>query len=896
MNWARSEYGAEQVEEAVDVEVVERGLDLVEDVERARLGQEHGEQEGQRGHRLLAAGEQREPLHRLAGRGDLDLDPEQVLLAASSSSASGSSASGELDRRRRLPGDCAAEHAAPGRRARRPGAAGRGRRGTAARPAPRSSRAAASKVCSNVSRICRSVSVISFSSSRSAVSRSVRWRSSSSTCATASAYSSWASGLTGPSCSRRRASRSSRSASASRSSAASASVGGGSASSSSRAASSRSSCSASAAWSRARWSAHLERGQGLVLGVQPRVQRRLLLGAGAQLGGDVLARLAVGGQRRLEHGPLLARSPPPPPRSPSPRLPTAGCELLVALRSPPRRRSIWSARWAARARSARASVPALGGELGRELRAAGSAPGPSSGAARRRSIRAAIRRSSSAASSRSRTAARCAAIAASRSASRRGGSGAPHASSAPRAPVRPERRARSRRSAPRAGCARPAPAPRPTAGAWRSSRAEPDHTRPSRVTAIAGECSAATASIESTTQASRRSTPRQRDRRAGPRTWLGQPLGRRGPAAGCRRSGASCAGAEQTSARPPSAPARSSNPAAVWRSVDQRRPEPAVERRRDGELVPGVDVELRRPATWHPAGPRAWLRRNWLTAASSPPTRAALPPGRLDGALGLADAPGERLRRPAPPASRALAGLLRRRRRARRRARPGRRAGARARPAGGASSASRSRSSASSSDSAPRSVRRRLDLARQRRACLAASSSALARALQPDFDRRCRRPDRLGAVADPLGRGLGGEAAARELLALRAAGGQRLLGRLAAPADRLELALELLALEPRRGRLRLGGRQLERAQAGVVAGQLPAGLERSGVSRAWSSAASAWRLSGRSRERASRSTSSARSRLSWVRSSLSCARRRRLRCLPSPAASSISSRGRAAWR
>ena len=60
--------------------------------------------------------------------------------------------------------------------------------------------------------------------------------------------------------------------------------------------------------------------------------------------------------------------------------------------------------------------------------------------------------------------------------------------------------------------------------------------------------------------------------------------------------------------------------------------------------------------------------------------------------------------------------------------------------------------------------------------------------------------------------------------------------------------------------------------------------------RSCSSAASAWRLSGRSRERASRSTSSARSRLSCVRSSLSCARRRRLRCLPRPAASSMSSR------
>ncbi len=60
--------------------------------------------------------------------------------------------------------------------------------------------------------------------------------------------------------------------------------------------------------------------------------------------------------------------------------------------------------------------------------------------------------------------------------------------------------------------------------------------------------------------------------------------------------------------------------------------------------------------------------------------------------------------------------------------------------------------------------------------------------------------------------------------------------------------------------------------------------------RSCSSAASAWRLSGRRRERASRSTSRARSRLSCVRSSLSCARRRRLRCLPRPAASSMSRR------
>ena len=70
---------AQDLQEAVDVEVVERGLDLVEDVERARPGEEDGEQERERGHRLLAAGEQRQALGRLARGRDLDLDAELVL-------------------------------------------------------------------------------------------------------------------------------------------------------------------------------------------------------------------------------------------------------------------------------------------------------------------------------------------------------------------------------------------------------------------------------------------------------------------------------------------------------------------------------------------------------------------------------------------------------------------------------------------------------------------------------------------------------------------------------------------------------------------------------------------------------------------------------------------------
>ena len=82
MNCALLGVAAQQREEAVDVEVVERGLDLVEHVERARPREEDREQEGQRRERLLAAGQQRQALHRLAGRRHLDLDAEQVLLVA----------------------------------------------------------------------------------------------------------------------------------------------------------------------------------------------------------------------------------------------------------------------------------------------------------------------------------------------------------------------------------------------------------------------------------------------------------------------------------------------------------------------------------------------------------------------------------------------------------------------------------------------------------------------------------------------------------------------------------------------------------------------------------------------------------------------------------------------
>ena len=54
--------------------VVERRLDLVHDVERRRAGPEDRHQHRHRGQRLLAAGQQRQPLDLLAGRAGLDLD------------------------------------------------------------------------------------------------------------------------------------------------------------------------------------------------------------------------------------------------------------------------------------------------------------------------------------------------------------------------------------------------------------------------------------------------------------------------------------------------------------------------------------------------------------------------------------------------------------------------------------------------------------------------------------------------------------------------------------------------------------------------------------------------------------------------------------------------------
>ena len=58
----------------MQVHVVERGLDLVHQVEGRRPGAEHGEQVRERGERALATREQREPAHGLARRPRFHLD------------------------------------------------------------------------------------------------------------------------------------------------------------------------------------------------------------------------------------------------------------------------------------------------------------------------------------------------------------------------------------------------------------------------------------------------------------------------------------------------------------------------------------------------------------------------------------------------------------------------------------------------------------------------------------------------------------------------------------------------------------------------------------------------------------------------------------------------------
>src|SRR5215472_17179333 len=64
----------EDLEQPLQVGVVQRRLDLVQHVERRRAGLEDGQEEGDRGQRALAAGQQRQPLDLLARRPGFDVD------------------------------------------------------------------------------------------------------------------------------------------------------------------------------------------------------------------------------------------------------------------------------------------------------------------------------------------------------------------------------------------------------------------------------------------------------------------------------------------------------------------------------------------------------------------------------------------------------------------------------------------------------------------------------------------------------------------------------------------------------------------------------------------------------------------------------------------------------
>ena len=64
----------QQVAEPLDIVVVERRVDFVQHADRRRVGEEHREDQRQRGQRLLAARQQRQRLRLLAGRLGDDLE------------------------------------------------------------------------------------------------------------------------------------------------------------------------------------------------------------------------------------------------------------------------------------------------------------------------------------------------------------------------------------------------------------------------------------------------------------------------------------------------------------------------------------------------------------------------------------------------------------------------------------------------------------------------------------------------------------------------------------------------------------------------------------------------------------------------------------------------------
>jgi len=68
-------HGVEQVAEAIDIGIVERGIDFVEHADRRGIGQEQGEDQRDRGQRLFAARKQGQRLQPLARRLGEDLQP-----------------------------------------------------------------------------------------------------------------------------------------------------------------------------------------------------------------------------------------------------------------------------------------------------------------------------------------------------------------------------------------------------------------------------------------------------------------------------------------------------------------------------------------------------------------------------------------------------------------------------------------------------------------------------------------------------------------------------------------------------------------------------------------------------------------------------------------------------
>ena len=202
----------DQLEEARDVGVVERRVDLVEHVERRRAREHEREQERERAERALAAREQPHRRQPLAGGLDLELDARLGGLVRA--------------RRRALAGlaRLAPRPARASVSTQRPRPPGKSVPTTSSKP---------SCTCANVvakrSRISRVRLRMTRSSSRIAAARSstcVRTSSRRSRCSSSSCL---ASGLTAPSSPRRRSSRSTRAdkpASSSCGSGSTASIGG----------------------------------------------------------------------------------------------------------------------------------------------------------------------------------------------------------------------------------------------------------------------------------------------------------------------------------------------------------------------------------------------------------------------------------------------------------------------------------------------------------------------------------------------------------------------------------------------------------------------------------------------------------------------------------------------